>query len=212
MRCWVNRCGSTRLRRPLSREPRAARRSPPGRGAGGPKALMQVMTTCCRTPPSSRREQRRRRDRRAKGRVVRVRSATGGRAFPRLRGRIFGRFAQADSADSRVKGGPAGLRHLQAAGGNDAGRIASGTGRRRHHVLFELPVMQSEETAAEAAPECFSRARHRRAEYLSMVLEKGAIASTPRPTQAPRAPCSNDGSTPCGWLARRLRDAEDPLA
>src|SRR2546426_726486 len=168
-RCAAGRVAAAQpgLRRPLSRQPRAARGGPPGRRAGGPKApdagddqpaveRRQVLAA----------EQRRRRDRRAEGGG----GARGGerpgsghsRGFSRphlrpLRAGRFGRFAR----QGRYRPG---ARHLQAAGGNDAGaHRLRGPRRRRHYVLFRAARHAAGRDRRQGGPPGAShRARHRR--------------------------------------------------
>src|SRR5205807_1272775 len=109
--------------------------------------------------------------------AVRVEVSDRGPGIPEaFRGRIFGRFAQADSADSRVKGGTGlGLAICKRLVEMMQGRIGfedrEGGGTT---FFFELPVMPPEESAAETAPRVLLTEHDTvAAEYLSMVLEKG---------------------------------------
>src|SRR5437879_5403587 len=148
--------------------------------------------------------------------VVRVEVSDRGPGIPEaFRGRIFGRFAQADSADSRVKGGTGlGLaickRLVEMMQGHVGFEDRKGGGTT---FFFELPVMPPEETAANAAPRVLLTEHDTvAAEYLSMVLGKGGYRVDAAPDA--RAPRELRGRWECAvWLlARRLRDAEDPLA
>jgi CheY-like chemotaxis protein len=107
---------------------------------------------------------------------VRVSVSDRGPGIPEaFRSRIFGRFAQADSADSRLKGGTGlGLaiskRLVEMMQGRIAfeDREAGGT-----TFLFELPVMPSEEAAQDGgARVLLTEPDSVSAEYLAMVLEK----------------------------------------
>src|SRR5882762_6660966 len=130
------------------------------------KRLMQVMTNLL----SIAAERRRRRDCRAEGRG----GARGGerpgaghsRGLSRphlrpLRAGRFGRFAR----QGRHRPG---ARHLQAAGGNDAGaHRLRGPGRRRHHVLFRAARHAARRDRRRSGPAGAShRARHRRRRVL----------------------------------------------
>src|SRR5207245_8238948 len=79
--------------------------------------------------------------------------------------------------------------------------------------FFELPVMQSEETAAEAAPRVLLTEHDTvAAEYLSMVLEKGGYRVDAAPDASASRALLKRWKYAVWLLARRLRDAEDPLA
>src|SRR5438876_986979 len=142
------------------------------------KRLMQVMTNLLSnaakfSPPNSAVDV----TVAQKDAVVRVEVSDRGPGIPEaFRGRIFGRFAQADSADSRVKGGTGlGLAICKRLVEMMQGRVGfedrEGGGTT---FFFELPVMPPEETAAKAAPRVLLTEHDTvAAEYLSMVLEKG---------------------------------------
>jgi PAS domain S-box-containing protein len=146
---------------------------------------------------------------------VRVSVSDRGAGIPEaFRSRIFGRFAQADSADSRLKGGTGlGLaiskRLVEMMQGRIAfeDREAGGT-----TFFFELPVMPSEEAAQDgAARVLLTEPDSVSADYLAMVLEKGGY----------RVDTASDaGSTRellgrwkyAAWLlTRRLADGVDAL-
>src|SRR2546429_447450 len=132
-----------------------------------------------------------------------------------MRGRIFGRFAQADSADSRVKGGTGlGLAICKRLVEMMQGRIGfedrEGGGTT---FFFELPVMPPEETAAKAAPRVLLTEHDTvAAEYLSMVLEKGGYRVDAAPDASASRELLGRWKYAVWLLARRLREAEDPLA
>ncbi len=181
------------------------------------KRLMQVMTNLLSnaakfSPPNSAVDV----TVAQKDAAVRVEVSDRGPGIPEaFRGRIFGRFAQADSADSRVKGGTGlGLAICKRLVEMMQGRIGfedrEGGGTT---FFFELPVMQSEETAAEAAPRVLLTEHDTvAAEYLSMVLEKGGYRVDAAPDASASRALLKRWKYAVWLLARRLRDAEDPLA
>lgn len=141
------------------------------------KRLMQVMTNLLSnaakfSPPGGTVEVAARRV----GELVRVCVSDRGPGIPeKFRSRIFARFAQADLADSQVKGG-AGLglaickRLMEMMQGHIgfADRPGGGT-----TFFFELPVMFAEELAADDAVRVLvSEQDTVSAEYLAMVLGK----------------------------------------
>jgi len=146
---------------------------------------------------------------------VRVSVCDRGPGIPeKFRGRIFGRFAQADSADSRIKGG-AGLglaickRLVELMQGHIAfvDRPGGGTS-----FVFELPVMDAlQEAAADAVRVLVSEQDQVIAEYMAMVLEKGGY----RVDMA--ADASGSRTLLARWkyaawlLGRRLSDIDDSL-
>src|SRR6185503_9432596 len=146
---------------------------------------------------------------------VRISVCDRGPGIPeKFRSRIFGRFAQADSVDSRIKGG-AGLglaickRLIELMQGQIAfvDRPGGGTS-----FFFELPVMDArEEAAADAVRVLVSEQDQVLAEYLAMVLEKGGY----RVDMAADAGASR--ALLARWkyaawlLGRRLSDIEDSL-
>jgi PAS domain S-box-containing protein len=181
------------------------------------KRLMQVMTNLLSnaakfSPPNSAVDV----TVAQKDAAVRVEVSDRGPGIPEaFRGRIFGRFAQADSADSRVKGGTGlGLAICKRLVEMMQGRIGfedrEGGGTT---FFFELPVMPPEETAAEAAPRVLLTEHDTvAAEYLSMVLEKGGYRVDAAPDASASRALLKRWKYAVWLLARRLRDAEDPLA
>jgi PAS domain S-box-containing protein len=149
------------------------------------------------------------------GGSVRIAVSDRGPGIPeKFRGRIFGRFAQADSADSRIKGG-AGLglaickRLVELMQGHIGFEDRAGGGT---SFFFELPVMDArEEAAADAVRVLVSEQDRVLAEYLAMVLEKGGY----RVDMA--ADASGSRALLARWkyaawlLGRRLSDIEDSL-
>ena len=146
---------------------------------------------------------------------VRVTVGDRGPGIPeKFRGRIFGRFAQADSADSRIKGG-AGLglaickRLVELMQGQIGFEDRAGGGTT---FFFGLPVMDAREAAAEDAVRVLvSEQDQVCAEYLAMVLEKGGY----RVDMA--ADATGSRALLARWkyaawlLGRRLSDIEDSL-
>jgi PAS domain S-box-containing protein len=181
------------------------------------KRLMQVMTNLLSnaakfSPPNGTVEVSARRA----GSNVRVEVGDRGPGIPeKFRNRIFARFAQADSADSRIKGGTGlGLaiskRLVEMMQGRVGFEDRAGGGT---SFFFELPVMQAGAEAADNAVRVLLTEHDTvTAEYLAMVLEKGGY----RVDTAPDASASREllGRWQyAAWLvSRRLRDAEDPLA
>jgi PAS domain S-box-containing protein len=149
------------------------------------------------------------------GDLVRVSVSDRGPGIPeKFRTRIFGRFAQADLADSHIKGG-AGLglaickRLIEMMQGHIGfeDRVDGGT-----TFFFDLPVMRDEEAAADDAVRVLvSEHDTVSAEYLAMVLEKGGyrvdMAADAGATRALLARWNY-----AVWLlSRRLGDAADSL-
>jgi PAS domain S-box-containing protein len=146
---------------------------------------------------------------------VRVSVCDRGPGIPeKFRGRIFGRFAQADSVDSSIKGG-AGLglaickRLIELMQGQIAfvDRPGGGTS-----FFFELPVMDAgEEAAADAVRVLVSEQDQVLAEYLAMVLEKGGYrVDMAADASASRALLARWKYA--AWLCgRRLGDIDDSL-
>ena len=180
------------------------------------KRLMQVMTNLLSnaakfSPPNSAVDV----NVKVREAVVRVEVSDRGPGIPEaFRHRIFGRFAQADSADTHIKGGTGlGLaiskRLIELMQGRIGFEDRPGGGTT---FFFEMPVMQAGEAAGEhvmrvllTEPDAVS------AEYLTMVLEKGGY----RVDTAPDGDAAREllGRWKYGaWLlARRLGDL-DPLA
>jgi PAS domain S-box-containing protein len=181
------------------------------------KRLMQVMTNLLSnaakfSPPNGTVEVS---ARRVEGNV-RVEVGDRGPGIPeKFRGRIFARFAQADSAESRLKGGTGlGLaiskRLVEMMQGRVGFEDRAGGGT---SFFFELPVMEVGAEAADNAVRVLLTEHDTvSAEYLAMVLEKGGY----RVDTAPDAKASKEllGRWQyAAWLvSRRLHDAEDPLA
>jgi PAS domain S-box-containing protein len=147
---------------------------------------------------------------------VRVGVADRGPGIPQaFRSRIFGRFAQADSADSRIKGGTGlGLaiskRLIEMMQGHVGFEDRPGGGT---VFFFELPVMKSEAAEAhEPARVLITEDDAVAAEYLAMVLEKaGYRVDTVADADQTRRLLGRWQYA--AWLlSRRLRDAEDTLA
>jgi len=184
---------------------------------GDRKRLMQVMTNLLSnaakfSPPNGTVEVA---VRRTDGNV-RVEVGDRGPGIPeKFRNRIFGRFAQADSADSRIKGGTGlGLaiskRLVEMMQGRVGFEDRAGGGT---SFFFELPVMRTGAEAADSAVRVLLTEHDAvTAEYLAMVLEKGGY----RVDTAHDAGASKEllGRWQyAAWLvSRRLHDAEDPLA
>ena len=132
-----------------------------------------------------------------------------------FRNRIFGRFAQADSADSRIKGGTGlGLaiskRLIELMQGSVGFEDREGGGTT---FFFELPVLEAREAdSAGPARVLITEEDAVAAEYLAMVLEKaGYRVDTVADAAASRTLLGR--WTYAAWLLpRRLRDAEDTLA
>jgi ActR/RegA family two-component response regulator len=184
---------------------------------GDRKRLMQVMTNLLSnaakfSPPEGAAEV----SISLRGSNVRVDVGDRGPGIPQaFRGRIFGRFAQADSADSRIKGGTGlGLAICRRLVEFMQGRIGfedrEGGGTT---FFFELPVLTPEDTHAENAVRVLlTEGDAVAAEYLAMVLEKAGY----------RVDMAHDAATTrtllgrwqyAAWLlSRRLEDAPDSLA
>jgi PAS domain S-box-containing protein len=180
------------------------------------KRLMQVMTNLLSnaakfSPPGGTVDVSARVD----GGKVRVLVGDRGPGIPdKFRGRIFGRFAQADSADSRIKGG-AGLglaickRLVELMQGHIGFEDRPGGGT---WFFFELPVMDAREAAAaDAVRVLVSEQDQVSAEYLAMVLEKGGYrVDMAADASASRALLARWKYA--AWLlGRRLSDIEDSL-
>jgi PAS domain S-box-containing protein len=147
---------------------------------------------------------------------VRVAVADRGPGIPQaFRSRIFGRFAQADSADSRIKGGTGlGLAICRRLVEFMQGRVGYEDREGGGTVFFfELPVLKSEDAlAANAVRVLLTEGDAVAAEYLAMVLEKAGY----------RVDMAHDASGSrallgrwkyAAWLlSRTLEDAPDSLA
>jgi PAS domain S-box-containing protein len=147
---------------------------------------------------------------------VRVEVGDRGPGIPeKFRSRIFGRFAQADSADSRIKGGTGlGLaiskRLVEMMQGRVGFEDRAGGGT---SFFFELPVMKSGAEAADNAVRVLLTEHDTvTAEYLAMVLEKGGYRVDTAPDAAASKELLGRWQYAAWLVSRRLRDAEDPLA
>jgi PAS domain S-box-containing protein len=180
------------------------------------KRLMQVMTNLLSnaakfSPPSGTVDVAAR----CEGGKVRVSVSDRGPGIPEaFRGRIFGRFAQADSADSRVKGGTGlGLaiskRLVEMMQGRVAFEDRAGGGTT---FYFELPVMQLEEAAQDGARVLVTEPDSVSADYLAMVLEKGGYRVDTAPDAGATRELLGRWKYAAWLLTRRLADGADALA
>jgi PAS domain S-box-containing protein len=181
------------------------------------KRLMQVMTNLLSnaakfSPPGGAVEV----SIELRGGTVRVGVGDRGPGIPEaFRGRIFGRFAQADSADSRIKGGTGlGLaiskRLVEMMQGHVGFEDRAGGGTT---FYFELPVMKAAEAEArEAARVLITEDDAVAAEYLAMVLEKAGYRVDAVADAAASRTLLGRWKYAAWLLSRRLRDAEDALA
>ena len=148
--------------------------------------------------------------------MVRVGVGDRGPGIPgAFRNRIFGRFAQADSADSRIKGGTGlGLaiskRLIEMMQGRVGFEDREGGGTT---FYFELPVMQAGAAAeSEAVRVLITEEDSVAAEYLAMVLEKAGYRVDTVADAAASRTLLGRWRYAAWLLSRRLRDAEDTLA
>jgi PAS domain S-box-containing protein len=148
--------------------------------------------------------------------MVRVGVADRGPGIPEaFRNRIFGRFAQADSTDSRIKGGTGlGLaiskRLIEMMQGRVGFEDREGGGT---IFFFELPVMRAGAAAEhEAVRVLITEEDSVAAEYLAMVLEKAGYRVDTVADAAASRTLLGRWKYAAWLLSRRLRDAEDPLA
>ena len=178
------------------------------------KRLMQVMTNLLSnaarfSPPNSAVDVSVSRP----GDTVRVEVSDRGPGIPEaFRSKIFGRFAQADSADSRIKGGTGlGLaiskRLIELMQGRIGFEDRSGGGTT---FFFELPVLSSAEGEADSAvrvtePDSVT------AEYLTMVLERAGYRVDPAPDATAVGELLERWNYGAWLLARRL-EGVDTLA
>jgi len=181
------------------------------------KRLMQVMTNLLSnaakfSPPGGAVEV----SVELRGGTVRVGVGDRGPGIPEaFRSRIFGRFAQADSADSRIKGGTGlGLaiskRLVEMMQGHVGFEDRAGGGTT---FYFELPVMKAAEAEArEAARVLITEDDAVAAEYLAMVLEKAGYRVDAVADAAASRTLLGRWKYAAWLLSRRLRDAEDALA
>jgi PAS domain S-box-containing protein len=147
--------------------------------------------------------------------VVRVGVGDRGPGIPAaFRNRIFGRFAQADSADSRIKGGTGlGLaiskRLVEMMQGRVGFEDREGGGTT---FFFELPVLRTDEAASEPVRVLVTEEDAVAAEYLAMVLEKAGYRVDVVADAASSRTLLGRWKYAAWLLPRRLRDAEDALA
>jgi PAS domain S-box-containing protein len=184
---------------------------------GDRKRLMQVMTNLLSnaakfSPPDSAVDV----ELRTGHDHVRVSVSDRGPGIPdAFRSRIFGRFAQADSADSRIKGGTGlGLaiskRLIEMMQGRIGFEDRPGGGTT---FFFELPVMAAEESASENAVRVLlSENDSVSADYLAMVLEKGGYRVDIAPDAVATRALLARWKYAAWLLARRLGDGADALA
>jgi PAS domain S-box-containing protein len=179
--------------------------------------LMQVMSNFLSnaakfSPPDSDVEVGVKRD----GEVVRVSVSDRGPGIPEaFRSRIFGRFAQADSADSRIRGGTGlGLAISKrlidmmegAVGFED--RPGGGT-----TFYFDLPVLREEAAdAGQSMRVLLTEHDSVSADYLAMVLEKGGYRVDIAPDAAATRALLGRWKYAAWLLTRRLADGADALA
>jgi PAS domain S-box-containing protein len=134
---------------------------------------------------------------------------------PAFRGRIFGRFAQADSADSRIKGGTGlGLaiskRLIEMMQGRIGFEDRAGGGTR---FYFELPVLESAAADAEEPSRVLITEQDAvAAEYLAMVLDKAGYRVDTVADAAGARELLGRWRYAAWLLGSRLRDATDALA
>jgi CheY-like chemotaxis protein len=180
------------------------------------KRLMQVMTNLLSnaakfSPPNSAVDVSVSRS----GDTVRVEVSDHGPGIPEaFRSKIFGRFAQADSADSRIKGGTGlGLaiskRLIELMQGRIGFEDRPGGGTT---FFFELPVLSSAEGEADSAVRVLlTEPDSVTAEYLTMVLERAGYRVDPAPDPAAVGELLERWHYGAWLLARRL-EGVDTLA
>jgi PAS domain S-box-containing protein len=147
---------------------------------------------------------------------VRVNVGDRGPGIPQaFRGRIFGRFAQADSADSRIKGGTGlGLaiskRLVEMMQGTVGFEDRPGGGTT---FFFELPLMKAAEAEARGpARVLITEEDAVAAEYLAMVLDKAGYRVDTVPDAASSRTLLARWNYAAWLLSPRLRDSEDALS
>jgi len=180
------------------------------------KRLMQVMTNLLSnaakfSPPNSAVDVSVSRG----GDTVRVEVSDRGPGIPEaFRSKIFGRFAQADSADSRIKGGTGlGLaiskRLIELMQGRIGFEDRPGGGTT---FFFELPVLSSAEGEADSAVRVLlTEPDSVTAEYLTMVLERAGYRVDPAPDATAVGELLERWNYGAWLLARRL-EGVDTLA
>jgi PAS domain S-box-containing protein len=184
---------------------------------GDRKRLMQVMTNFLSnaakfSPPDSDVEV----GLKSAGEVVRMSVSDRGPGIPEaFRSRIFGRFAQADSADSRIKGGTGlGLaiskRLIEMMQGRVGFEDRPGGGTT---FYFELPVLHPETAASDQAVRILVTEHDSvSADYLAMVLEKGGYRVDIAPDAAATRALLGRWKYAAWLLTRRLADGVDALS
>jgi len=147
--------------------------------------------------------------------MVRVEVSDRGPGIPEaFRPKIFGRFAQADSADSRIKGGTGlGLaiskRLIELMQGRIGFEDRAGGGTT---FFFELPVLSTAEGQVDTAVRVLlTEPDSVTAEYLTMVLERAGYRVDPAPDPSAVAELLDRWKYGAWLLARRL-EGVDPLA
>jgi ActR/RegA family two-component response regulator len=131
-----------------------------------------------------------------------------------FRGKIFGRFAQADSSDSRIKGGTGlGLaickRLIEMMQGRVgfADREGGGT-----EFWFELPVMKAEDEETGGAQRILLTEHDTvAAEYMAMVLEKNGYAVDMAPDASTSRALLGRWQYALWLVDRNLRDVDDTV-
>jgi PAS domain S-box-containing protein len=148
--------------------------------------------------------------------TVRVSVSDRGPGIPEaFRGRIFGRFAQADSADSRIKGGTGlGLaiskRLIEMMQGRVGFEDRAGGGTT---FYFELPVLRAEAAAGDQAVRILITEHDSvSADYLAMVLEKGGYRVDIAPDAGATRALLGRWKYAAWLLTRRLADGVDALS
>src|SRR5688572_876465 len=184
---------------------------------GDRKRLMQVMTNLLSnaakfSPPDSSVDVALRQE----NDMVRVLVSDRGPGIPEaFRSRIFGRFAQADSVDSRIKGGTGlGLaiskRLIEMMQGRVGFEDRPGGGTT---FYFELPVLHAEAAADDSAVRILLTEHDSvSADYLAMVLEKGGYRVDIAPDAAATRALLGRWKYAAWLLTRRLADGVDALS
>ncbi|HEY1290343.1 MAG TPA: ATP-binding protein [Burkholderiales bacterium] len=146
---------------------------------------------------------------------VRVEVSDRGPGIPEaFRSKIFGRFAQADSADSRIKGGTGlGLAISKRLIELMQGRIGfEDRARGGTTFFFELPVLSSAQGEADSAVRILlTEPDSVTAEYLTMVLERAGYRVDPAPEPAAVGELLERWNYGAWLLARRV-EGVDTLA
>jgi PAS domain S-box-containing protein len=151
----------------------------------------------------------------AKDGRVRVSVSDRGPGIPAgFRSKIFGRFAQADSADSRIKGGTGlGLaickRLVQMMDGDVGFEDRAGGGTT---FYFELPVAGDADAADARRRVLITEHDPVGAEYLAMILEKAGYQVDIAPDASATRALLSRWKYAAWVLSARLPDAPDPLS